>query len=389
MEHIVATPIPKRGSYAEVVGLLNKVKHESEDSRQPTFISDNGTKIVRPLTLEETFDYLEIDYLENFSGCRTRMLNYWLTTCSAVVNKARSSKIKFVNISPELVQIAQGFSEPFIPVNYDDIDAPEFNMRDGQYNVFLTRKEMLQHKFFKKVIQMESLRKGVLKIISNENQVDNRIMSIAVEPYTETDQLRAMSYNYLDGRLVINGRMRLDRSSCLAEISEVKGRSNVVQFDQNYVENHIKKKYFLAEYASILAAVSNTVLIPFVNVHREVDINILDKAGDDLDNLMKNPKFQNLPENVKDAYLNLSNFVTILADTSYLDLKDNFALLYRLTNLVGNCNAFGIPGNLGNHCREAEYGLIGAVSDAKSCENNTLVEATEKMLQSCQACPYR
>lgn len=65
---------------------------------------------------------------------------------TAVAIKQKSTKIKIVPRSEDLITLPEDFSKPFIPVVYDKVERIEFDTSLGKYNQSLRKGEPLVHK---------------------------------------------------------------------------------------------------------------------------------------------------------------------------------------------------------------------------------------------------
>lgn len=100
--------------------------------------------VARPPTFAEIWEMRIKEYHEN-GGKAGPLLETWLDPCTGVYYEKNSSKFKLAPIAEELLALTPQFAGAFLPVNYQSICARELDSKNGIYNEWLTREQVLDH----------------------------------------------------------------------------------------------------------------------------------------------------------------------------------------------------------------------------------------------------
>ncbi|MDP2908305.1 MAG: hypothetical protein Q8N77_00710 [Nanoarchaeota archaeon] len=100
----------------------------------------------KPFTFSENVEARIADYEVN--GNDAELFKTWLDSITGVAYKAHSTKFKIILRSDKLENIASGFNQSFIPVDYDTEQGIELDSKKGMYGQLWTREEAKNHKFW-------------------------------------------------------------------------------------------------------------------------------------------------------------------------------------------------------------------------------------------------
>jgi len=112
---------------------------------QPRFVLD-GEEVVRPFTFKETLENTLWQYRNAATEIeRMRLFNRWNDTCTAIVYKEGTSKLKIIPLSEHLLRLKTCGRQAVIPVRYDvEFEGvPELDRCDAPYNVRLPKSEIV------------------------------------------------------------------------------------------------------------------------------------------------------------------------------------------------------------------------------------------------------
>ena len=139
------------------------------------------------------------------------LFNIWLDSCTAVVNKKRSTKFKIVPKSKDLITIPENFNGACLPVAYAGVkNGIGLDSSKGKYNQPLSEGEPLVHKGWLAAVEDKSLLKAYHNIIFKGFKQE-RAMGFYVRENTPKDELRALfvgglgGYSYAGGYGYLNG----------------------------------------------------------------------------------------------------------------------------------------------------------------------------------------
>ena len=194
----------------------------------------NGVEVVRPFTVAENMRARVEDFnrLRNADGSarsledRLALWNAWLDSCTGVANKAGTNKFKLIPVCKELIMIAPGFTEPFLPCEYDSLDGVEFNSRNRKYkyNKWMTQENVLAHPAWIEATEHDAdlLREYATIAFANfqrirPNNQPEQGMSFYVRQNTKQDELRPLGL-VSAGSSIANGSYDLSYIGRLARV---------------------------------------------------------------------------------------------------------------------------------------------------------------------------
>src|SRR3989344_5507596 len=143
----------------------------------------------QPKTFKENIQARVVAY-EN--GDR-QLFETWLDSCTAVANKAHSTKFKVVPQSTNLLNIPAHFNKSFLPVDYDIIQEVEVDSSEMKYNQGLTKGEVLDHPGWLLAVEADApLLKTYRDIVFTELRNPKTAMRFYVRQNPDQDELRAL-----------------------------------------------------------------------------------------------------------------------------------------------------------------------------------------------------
>jgi len=148
------TQLDITSTYAEGIEQL-KIAADKTDNLDPlhNFTKQDGHQIYRSLTFMENLLARVEDYntLQNPDGStrtkeeRLRLFNRFLNSCTGITYKKESTRFKINPLEQRLIEIPEGFKEPFLQANYEAAAGEELDPSDGNYNTLLTKPQALEH----------------------------------------------------------------------------------------------------------------------------------------------------------------------------------------------------------------------------------------------------
>ena len=143
----------------------------------------------QPKTFKENIEARVIAY-EN--GDR-RLFDTWLNSCTAVVNKERSTEFKIVPKSKDLITISEHFNDAYLPVTYADVkNGIELDSSKGKYNQLLEEGEPLVHEGWLAVVEEDKALLKALHDIYFKGFKRDLGMGFFVRQDTSGDRLRGL-----------------------------------------------------------------------------------------------------------------------------------------------------------------------------------------------------
>jgi len=154
------------------------------------------------------------------------LFNVWLDSCTAIVSKKRSTKIKVVPQSIDLINIPANFREPFLPVepvDYDDSHEKELDSNNGKYNQLLEEGDILGHDGWLAAVEGDVHLLDTYRNIIFNGFKKKRAMGFYVRQNTEQDGLRALLVHDLSSDSDADGGGNLDSLGSFLRGSPVVG----------------------------------------------------------------------------------------------------------------------------------------------------------------------
>jgi len=188
------------------------------------FTKQDGSQIYRPLTFMENLRARVEDYntLQNPDGTtrtkeeRLRLFNRFLSSCTGITYKKESARFKINPLEQRLIEIPEGFKEPFLRANYEAAAGEELDSGDGTYNALLTKPQALEHPAW--ILSVGDTKDG-RKLLEEHAEIvytelsqrqnkpigDIKAMGFWLRSGITQDQLRELFVYYLDGDSDANG----------------------------------------------------------------------------------------------------------------------------------------------------------------------------------------
>ena len=186
----------------------------------------NGVALLREAKQERPFTFREniLARVEAYERGDKSLFDTWLDSCTGVANKRNSTLFQLVSSSPELIHIPAGFSDLFLPVDYDTIKGIELDSSEGKYNQGLTKDEILDHPAWLLAVEGDAhLLKKHRDIVFAELKNPKTTMGFYVRQNTEEDELRALLVDILSDNSYADGGNYLNVSGSFLRGSPVVG----------------------------------------------------------------------------------------------------------------------------------------------------------------------
>jgi len=148
----------------------------------------------KPFTFFENVEARIADYEVN--GENSELFKTWLDSVTGIAYKSKSTKFKIILRSDKLENIAEGFNQSFIPVDYNSEKGIELDSKKGKYNKLLTRKEAKSHEFWIAVMNGDEEKLARYVDIWFDKTRVKEGMGVYLRSNTDSDGLRAL---VLDG----------------------------------------------------------------------------------------------------------------------------------------------------------------------------------------------
>lgn len=179
---------------------LREACKNASKSPHPKFVKPKGSAIYRPLTFKENIEARVNDYESNKDDDkRLRLFKRWIDSCTAVACKGKSTKFKIIPLSPDLVTIDKGFKKHFLSVDYDKLSGVELDRKDAVYGSWISRAQVVEHPAWLAAVEGDKhLLRTYANIVFTERKVEKQ-MAFFTRNKPDTDELRALFVNYLDG----------------------------------------------------------------------------------------------------------------------------------------------------------------------------------------------
>ena len=167
-------------------------------SVQPVFILEDGTSLIRPLTLAEDAEALVNQYESTQDPEeRTSILSSWRATCTGIAYKAGTTRFKIIPVCKELITLNKKFHRPYFPSLYSSFQTDELDSSQGIYKRQLTQEEFSASEFWKQGIHDSSVRTNLGRIVYSEREGEPSL-GIFIRSNTSQDELRALLMFNLD-----------------------------------------------------------------------------------------------------------------------------------------------------------------------------------------------
>ena len=207
-KNVIFDFMPRASTYAIGVHDLRAACEADPRSLQPQFKCDDGTLIYRQLTSKENLQAMVEDYnrAKNPDGSlrsdKERLHLFTKTykdSCTGVAYKGGSSKFKIVPVSKELVEIAKGFNQATLLIDYASIAAPKLDRSKGKYNQHLTKNEIVNHEAWRAAVEDDvALLTEYRDIVFTAKGDPQKLMGFFIMTNPDEDQLRALYVSNMD-----------------------------------------------------------------------------------------------------------------------------------------------------------------------------------------------
>ncbi|MEK6939269.1 MAG: hypothetical protein AABX31_00930 [Nanoarchaeota archaeon] len=212
----------------------------------------------QPKTFKENIEALVVAY-EN--GDR-QLFNNWFDSCTAVVNKAYSTKFKVIPRSNYLLLIPMAFEESFLSVSYDDVQGTELDSTKGKYNHLLHERDILTHRGWLEAVEKDKALLKTYRDIIFKGFKKEEAMAFYVRQNTAQDELRALFVNYLDDDSYAGGGNFLDNGGSFLLGSPVRGaagaRAGKTGLENTPEELELKVRGILSSFDKYVGSVNET-----------------------------------------------------------------------------------------------------------------------------------
>jgi len=141
-------------------------------------------------TFAENVEARIADYEVN--GENSELFKTWLDSVTGIAYKSKSTKFKIILRSDKLENIAEGFNQSFIPVDYNSEKGIELDSKKGKYNKLLTRKEAKSHEFWIAVMNGDKEKLARYVDIWFDKNKTKEGMGVYFRSNTDSDELRAL-----------------------------------------------------------------------------------------------------------------------------------------------------------------------------------------------------
>jgi len=143
-----ASSMDIQASYGQALDVLQSTCIADKNVVHPRFTKSNGSEIYRPTSFKEIIE-LELNDFEtqyDVADGHKRSIDERLTlfklshnSCTAIVNKKKSTEFMIIPISKQLIELKKDFNHPLINVNYEtlkkSVDGVVLDSSKGQYNM--------------------------------------------------------------------------------------------------------------------------------------------------------------------------------------------------------------------------------------------------------------
>lgn len=184
---------------------------------------DKEIQIYRPLTFHENLRARVEDFNREYdeSGAqrtlddRLRLLARWLDSCTGVAYRRKTSKMKIIPVSQDLIEIDANFRDHYLAVDYTSLDGEELDRSKGKYNELLTETEVIEHPAWLAAVNGDkALLKeyaGIVFAQLKERYKRDTGMIFWIRDTTATDELRALFVYNLDNYSSAYGNISLNK----------------------------------------------------------------------------------------------------------------------------------------------------------------------------------
>ncbi|MBU0470713.1 MAG: hypothetical protein KKA62_02060 [Nanoarchaeota archaeon] len=197
--------MPSVHTYASGIRALHKECRKDENSPHPRYVLGDEKSIHRPLTLGEIL---------SARLQKPSLFDSSLISCTGIMYKKRSPKFKIIPLCEELITIPDGFNEPYLNVNYNLLLGEEFDINQvGRYiNKHNRRADAKKNPLLLAAVggDKDLLSDYVDEVFDELNKPGKKKgMAFDVRKNTATDELRALSIDFLNGFSDIYGDLSL------------------------------------------------------------------------------------------------------------------------------------------------------------------------------------
>lgn len=210
---------------------------------QPTMVVDypgmsfNGKTVPRPLTFKETIEARVNDYESvNPGNERLRLFRRWISSCTGVAYKARSTKFKLVSMSQELAGMTPGHVGLYeigggnvSPWQYEKLAVPELDSSKGIYNKLLTKGQLMIHSGWRAAVEGDIALLRACRDIVFAEKGGSQLMGFCVRQNTSADELTDLQIGILDTGSSAYGDTYLNNRSSFLQVIHHDNEKRIVR----------------------------------------------------------------------------------------------------------------------------------------------------------------
>lgn len=193
---------------------MEAATHYKHDGSKPVGTSTyiQGVAQLRGAGQERPFTFREniLARVEAYERGDKTLFNTWLNSCTGIVTKKGTTKLKIDPRSANMIAIPEDFTGNFLPVIYDDVPVRELDSSNGNYNRLLGKNEIEDHQGWREALENDVALLRVYRDIIFNDFKKGRAMRFNVQQNAQQDELRALFVRSLDysssvGGYVLNG----------------------------------------------------------------------------------------------------------------------------------------------------------------------------------------